>query len=334
MKKIAEMTGLSIATVSHAINGTRRVSEKSLKLVTQAAEEIGYKPSLAAQILRTQKSGIIALIIPSSHPTNDTNSFYFGVLNGARAVLDDLNYDMIVSTYPKTSSHVDLSKLRVIQTRMVDGILLVPHSMEKKDLKGLPLSHLPVVLLDRTVEKAGLPTVKSDNFDITKKAMNLLIKSGKKRIGFLGGNVEISTVVERLEGYKESLNQAGIAYDENLVITGLSDTESQGYEGAQQLLSLGADGIFVENNMLMIGVVDYCKKNNIAIPNDLALTGFDNAPWMDVTDPTITAIQQNAEAIGEQGAALLLDLIEDEQKGKQPAKDVIVPSKIIKRNSI
>ena len=149
IRKIAEMTGLSITTVSHAINGTRKVSIKSKKLIDEAIKETGYKPNLAAQMMKTQRSKTIALIIPATEPNNSTNCFYFDVLNGAKVFLENNGYDLIVSTYPEDNPRYNLSDMQVLQRRWVDGILLVPPSNDYAKIKSVEELNLPIVLLDR-----------------------------------------------------------------------------------------------------------------------------------------------------------------------------------------
>ncbi|MFV0399353.1 MAG: LacI family DNA-binding transcriptional regulator [Oscillospiraceae bacterium] len=330
LKKIAEMTGLSTATVSHALNGTRSVSEKSRLLVQEAADKIGYKPSLAAQMLRTQRSGIVALIIPASSPTNDTNSFYFGVLNGARAALEEEGYDMIVTTYPERAEHVPLEKLRVLANRMVEGVLLVPYSREKGSADSLLDLDVPTVLLDRRVVDCPLPVVASDNHSAAVQVVELLAASGRRNIAFMGGKTSNSTVRERQKGYREALARLGIPHSRSLELTGLPDRVEEGCNGTALLLERGADAIFAENSMLMVGVEKYCRENGVKIPEQLSLAGFDNAPWMEITDPPITAVQQSADEMGMQGAKLLVGLIRGESG---LPNEIVIPTQLVKRES-
>ena len=99
LKEIARMNGLSITTVSHALNGTRAVSQKSMALIRDAVAKTGYRPNGAAQALKTQRTNMIALIIPSTEPNNSTNCFFFDVLGGVKQTLQEQGYDLIVSTY-------------------------------------------------------------------------------------------------------------------------------------------------------------------------------------------------------------------------------------------
>lgn len=132
IREIARMTGLSITTVSHAINGTRPVSEKSRRLVEEAIRRTGYRPNLAARALKTQKSNIIALIIPSTEPGNSTNCFFFDVLGGVKDTLQRRGYDLIVSTYSERRSDIRLDSVSVLKKSWIDGLLLVPNSRHSR----------------------------------------------------------------------------------------------------------------------------------------------------------------------------------------------------------
>ena len=197
IREIARMTGLSITTVSHAINGTRPVSEKSRRLVEEAIRRTGYRPNLAARALKTQKSNIIALIIPSTEPGNSTNCFFFDVLGGVKDTLQRRGYDLIVSTYSERRSDIRLDSVSVLKKSWIDGLLLVPNSRHSRYDELLAGVDLPTVLLDRRLDGCDLPLVCCDNESAAEQAVGLLADSGRARIGYLGGALDLSTAYDR-----------------------------------------------------------------------------------------------------------------------------------------
>ena len=221
IREIARMTGLSITTVSHAINGTRPVSEKSRRLVEEAIRRTGYRPNLAARALKTQKSNIIALIIPSTEPGNSTNCFFFDVLGGVKDTLQRRGYDLIVSTYSERRSDIRLDSVSVLKKSWIDGLLLVPNSRHSRYDELLAGVDLPTVLLDRRLDGCDLPLVCCDNESAAEQAVGLLADSGRARIGYLGGALDLSTAYDRYAGYRRALEKRGLPLDPGLVRLGL-----------------------------------------------------------------------------------------------------------------
>jgi len=324
------MTGLSITTVSHAINGTRKVSAKSKMLVDQAIKETGYKPNLAAQMMKTQRSKTIALIIPATEPNNSTNCFYFDVLNGAKVFLENNGYDLIVSTYPEDHPEYDLCHMQVLQRRWVDGILLVPPSNDYAAIRGVQELNLPVVLLDRWVEGCTLPVVCSDNKGISIEAVILLANAGKKRIAYLGSNLDASTAKDRYQGYCEAMSRLGREIDPKMVKNGLKYTVADGYRATHELVVNGADAIFAANSVLTIGMLKKIKELKIRVPQEVALIGFDDYEWTEITEPPLTSVTQDADQMGRVGSEILLNILEGREGTKT---SVIIPARISVRGS-
>ena len=177
IKTIAEMTGLSITTVSHALNGTRPVSQRSMELINEAAAQINYRPNLAAQMMKTHRSRTVAIIIPATEQNNSTNCFFFDVLNGAKSRLQESGYELIVSTYPESRPQDFFSGMSILHRRWIDGILLVPPTLRYEDIARIEDCGVPVVLVDRWVKGGKLPLVCSNNREVTVEAMKVLYLS-------------------------------------------------------------------------------------------------------------------------------------------------------------
>jgi len=212
LKKIAEMTGLSVSTVSHAINGTRSVSEENKKIVLAAAKKINYRPNLAARALRTQKSNTIAIIIPAGKNNVNANYFYMDAVMGARSCVDDTEYEFLISGYDPNNVSASLKALNLLKKQWIDGIIFVPSSsmsdMAEGQVNALCEFGLPFVLLDRKANQSQHTSVSSDNLSGAAQATELLIKSGWKKIGFAGGNLNASTSMDRFSGYHNTLVSA------------------------------------------------------------------------------------------------------------------------------
>ena len=330
IREIARMTGLSITTVSHAINGTRPVSEKSRRLVEEAIRRTGYRPNLAARALKTQKSNIIALIIPSTEPGNSTNCFFFDVLGGVKDTLQRRGYDLIVSTYSERRSDIRLDSVSVLKKSWIDGLLLVPNSRHSRYDELLAGVDLPTVLLDRRLDGCDLPLVCCDNESAAEQAVGLLADSGRARIGYLGGALDLSTAYDRYAGYRRALETRGLPLDPGLVRLGLDYSIEAGREAARELVGQGADAVFAANSVLTMGLVKYLGGAGIAIPGRVAVVGFDDYDWTEIANPPITAVRQSAFAMGAKGAEMLIGLIEGREP---PERTVLLPAGLTLRES-
>lgn len=330
IKTIAQMTGLSITTVSHALNGTRAVSKHSKQLIEDAAQKIGYKPNLAAQMLKTNRSHIIALIIPSTEPNDSTNCFFFDVLNGAREQLHSNGYDLMVATYSEQESEKHLANLQLLEKRLVDGVLLVPFDRDPTSLNAIRSLGFPIVLVDRRVDGCNLPSVYSDNISGARKAVRLLAESGRKRIAFMCGNSEFSTSYDRQLGYLEEMKELGLPIDEDLIFLDLPYHLQTGRQVAEMLLQRDIDAIFSANNVLLMGMLQYLSEHNVAVPKDVSVIGFDDYDWMNITSSPITAPFQDPYRMGFEAARLMLETIEG--KNTESSK-VVLPCELILRES-
>ncbi|QAT50721.1 LacI family transcriptional regulator [Caproiciproducens sp. NJN-50] len=330
LKTIAQMTGLSVTTVSHAINGTRAVSKRSKRLVEEAIRQTGYTPNLAAQMLKTNRSKIVALLIPATEPNNSTNSFFFDVLNGAREHLAANDYDLMIATFPELELEKQLDNFQLLKKRLVDGILLVPPTRHLKVLEKICAFNLPLVLLDRRVEGSRLPMVYSDNVEGACRAVHTLAEGGRERIAFLGGNMEFSTTYDRYLGYCRGMQELSLPTQEELIFKNLKYSVKDGEKATELLMREKADAIFVANNVLLLGVLSYFNAHGIQSPEDVSVVSYDDSDWMQVTNPTITATFQNPYRIGEEGAELLMRTLNGEDT---TGIKIVLPCEIILRRS-
>ena len=300
IKEIAERTGLSIATVSHVINGTRKVSDKSKALVMDAIKETGYKPNYAARMLRTRRSDTVAMLIPNVRQGMPTNIFFMDVLSGAKDYL-----------------------------QWIDGFLVVPNKKKTAIVKNILDNNNPIVLLDRAVKDLACPCVYNDTIKISRDVVDVLYQEGRRRIGYIGGSLESFTGFDRWKGYKEGLSACGLKYDEALVGISELHTAANGYEAAERLIENQADAVYVSNDVQAIGVLRYLKEKNIRVPKDVAVIGFENYEWMEICSPRLTTVCQEPYEMGRIGAQMLHRMLEDETYSEK----VVLTPKIIFRDS-
>ncbi len=305
LKKIAEMTGLSIATVSHALNGTRAVSEDSREKVLNAAKVVGYRPNMAARMLRTQKSNTIAIIIPSDINNTNANYFYMDVIMGVRKKMFETQYELIVSTYdPHGGVQQSLPSARVLRQHWVDGVIVVPSSHSQRQIRSIREMGLPYVLLDRRSDDES-SCVTSNNKKGVADAVRLFVRCGKRRIGFIGGTGS-ATGQQRHAGYLEALGELGLPADDALICLSPSYSLAVGEEQARKLVANGVDAILAADNVMMMGALRALKSSGVRIPEDIGLIGFDDFDWMGMVSPPLTTVRQQAYQMGYIAAEVLM----------------------------
>ena len=175
-----------------------------------------------------------------------------------------------------------------------------------------------------------LPLVCSNNREVTVEAMKVLYQAGRRRIAFIGADFPNSTAVERYQGYLDVLEELGLPRDELLICRMDAYSMSCGMEAARRVLGAGADAIFAANSMLCLGTVKELQEQGIHVPEQVAVIGFDNYEWTEITNPPLTAVTQNASLMGRTASELLLQLLD----GKQPEQRVVrIPAALTIRQS-
>ncbi len=307
IKKISEMTGLSTATVSHVLNGKRKVSEENRQKVLLAARQIGYRPNLAARMLRTQKSNTIALVFPTDEANRNANFFYMDVLLGIRKKLSETDYSVLVSNYnAQAESERSLRGMEVLQNQWLDGVILVPSSRNPNQLNMLNEMGVPFVLTDRRVDGSDFSCVDSDNETGAFEAVSLLARSGKNRIGLIGGGLRVSSNESRYHGYVKAIRSLGYDYGDAYTILHNQFSIENGINAARELLTRGVDGLFVSDNVLSMGAILELNRQGIRVPETVGIIGYDDFDWMEMIAPPLTTVKQQSYQMGYVAAEMLL----------------------------
>jgi LacI family transcriptional regulator len=311
LRKIAEMTGLSTATVSHAINGTRAVSLESRKRVLEAAAAIGYRPNMAAKFLRNKKSKTVVLIMPGVRPGMHSNYFYMDVMAGVHARLDEDEYSLVITTYEEPLKENRPFSFGILEKQWCDGLLVVPNTAEPGCIEQILGSGLPYVLIDRRIGGFDCDYVISDNEKGSYEAVKLMYEKGRRKIAFVGSQLRTSASHDRYLGYRRCLSEFGLPDDRALVLLNGRLSIEDGMRSGALLAEEGADGVFVSDNILTIGVFRYLKGAGRRIPGDISLIGYDDYEWMNDVEPAITSVRQRPYDMGDTAAAALLERLND-----------------------
>lgn len=304
ISEVAEWAKVSKATVSHVINNSRFVQEDTRNRVLHAVKELGYQPSQVARSLATNRTETIGIIV-----SDVTNNFFGDVLSGIEDFCRPFNYRLLVCNTAETLERED-QFIEMLVRQRVDGIIDAAASQEWDILKGTDIEHTPLVFADRAYEGLTGPYVGVKNCEGALLGVNHLIEGGHQKIGMLAGFQRLSTMRDRLSGFRQAMCEKGLYLPEEWIVTSPLSIEA-GREAALKLLTLPdhPTAILIANNFLSLGALLAIRELGLRCPDDIALIGFDDHPWAAVSCPPLTVIRQPSRCVGQAAAKMLLNLI-------------------------
>lgn len=299
MDDVASRAGVSSSTVSHVLNGTRKVSPATVQAVQRAIQELGYAPNTLARSLARSSTSTIGVAISAL-----SNHYFSETVHAIETECAKHGYMMLfVDTHDDPEQ--ELRVVTALHHRRVDGILLAP-SNGSKALEYLRANEIPAVLVDRMMSEQ-FDQIGVDNASPTQALIAHLIAHGHRRIGFIAGREGFSTTDERVAGYRAALQAAGLGFDPQLVVNGGSDT-APARGATAQLLALPAPptAIMAGNNLMTLGAMHALRDAHIDVPQQMALVGFDDFDWADFFVPRLTLIAQPVQPLGARAVHMLL----------------------------
>ncbi len=308
IKDVASLSGVSTATVSHVLNGTKNISAKVQEQVYRAIDQLQYQPNNIAKSLRVQKTRTIGVMI-----SDITNPFFSLVVKAIENEFALYKYNVLLCNTDQNSAKEKMY-LDILLGKRVDGLIVSSASGEGEHFQNLNGVDIPVVFLNRYPDKVYSASIVTDNFKGAYMATAHLIDHGYSSIAVIAGPQNIMTGRDRLSGYTKALEDHGLPYREQWVVIGDFEIES-GYKAMETLLRSDPkpQAVFVSNNQMTLGAYKYLKENGVAIPRDLAVVGYDDAVWGTVVEPPLTTIRQPSEELGKCAAKHIMDYINGEK---------------------
>lgn len=298
---VAEMAGTSAAVVSYVINdGPRRVAPETAERVRAAIQELGYRPNAVARSLRLQRTRALGLVVP------DLANPFFAELASAIEMHASGYGEALLLGNSLDSEERESHNLRTFIDYRVDGLIVVPVLSGGSSLALLHELDIPVVIVDRTMPGATAPTVLPDNVAGAEQATNHLLAHGYPSVGCIAGPEAILTAEERLRGWRNAVERAGLRTDDRLVVRSEFDRDAA-YAAAIGLLSMPQRprALFVSSDEQAFGVLRASAKLGLRIPADLAIVGFDGLRHSQSTVPRLATMRQPFQRFGE----LAVDLV-------------------------
>ncbi len=330
IRDVAKHAGVSIATVSTALNSTGPVSEKTLRRIWEAVEAVGYAPNGIARSLRLGKSRLIGLVV-----SDITNPFFGALALAIEKTAHASGYAVIVCNSNEDEAR-ERELLDLLRVQRVAGILVAPSGSGAKYRESLSRrAEGALITIDRQVEGLERDFAGLDNHAAGRLITEYILRLGHRRIAFIGGRPGVSTSDQRYEGFCQALATMKLEPDPALCLRGEFRSETA-YAVTQQILTMPSDrptAIVAANNVMALGALQVVGDLGFRCPQDISVAGIDDFPWSTALRPRLTTVAQPIQEIGRAAVEMLLDRISDEGSTSTAARRRIFAPTLIPRDS-
>ena len=319
MDEIAKLAGVSKATVSRVLNDSEcGVGEQTRVRVKKIAEELGYSVEQTEKKKNVSFTRYIALILPDI-----TNPFFADLAKSVEDSLRRKGYSLVLANTDFSEDN-EAAQIRELMVKRLEGILLVPSGIRAREEHDLPRRYqIPMVLMDRKLEGiSDIPGVYSNNEYASVISCEHLIRKGARDIVFISGPLNVSTSIERFEGYKAVLAQHSIPFRPEMCRHGSYTVES-GYNAVLELERSGVSysAILAANDLMALGALKAVREFGYRVPEDVQIIGFDNIEFSQYCEPSLSTMQQPTFDMGAKAVELLTGIIEK--------RDPVQPERLI-----
>ncbi len=328
IKDVARRAGVHPSTVSRVLNPATRsmVSDALAKEILRIAEELGYRRNALASGLRTRRTYTVGVVIPDI-----TNPVFPPIVRAVEHTLDEDGYIAILAD-SGSKRRSEKALIENMKARQVDGLILAAANRKDQLVDSCIDQGIPVVLVNRSVEKHNVSAVINDDELGIDVAFQHLVDKGHREIAYIGGPQRTSTGYTRYRAFMKSAKKAGINIDRELVINAREFTEPAGQAAFQEIARTGKNlsAVLTANDLLALGVFDALEELGMKCPRDISVTGFNDMPYVDRFVPPLTTVHISLEDLGVQAAKLLLEKIENPDA---PTKQVRLEPRLVVRGS-
>ena len=328
MNDVARLASVSIATVSHVINGTRFVSAERVERVQAAMQELGYTPDATARSLRVGRTHTIGLVIPDT-----TNPFFAALARWIEEAGFESGYTTILANSDERPDR-EHRYVSTLVSKRVDGLILAPSRGDHGTLrKLLDDARMHVVVVDRDAALPNADVVLYDNAGGSYAATRHLIDLGHTCIGCIAGPADAASAAERVKGFRSAIADAGLELPQHAVVE--ADFHfSGGREATNRLLATKEPftALFAANDLMAAGAVRALAERGISVPGEVSVIGFDDAPLAEMISPALTTMRQPLQDMAQAAMSLLLARITG-SNGGSPTRRVLPTSLVVREST-
>lgn len=328
MKDIAGKCGVSVATVSKALNGHSDISDETKKLISDTARQMGYFPNSSARALKTKRTYNIGVLFVDEGQSGLTHDYFARVLDSFKRYAEHNGYDI---TFINSQSREHMTYLEHSRYRGVDGVVIACVDFDNKDVVDLINSDLPIVTIDHVFNNRT--SVVSDNIGGMRELITYVHGKGHHRIAYIYGD-DTSVTQNRVASYYNTLKSFGEEVNDNYLLESTYRNPAKASELTKRLLKLKdrPTCIIYPDDYSCIGGLNAIEEMGLSVPEDVSVAGYDGLYVSQIIDPKLTTIQQDTAEIGRIAAEELIKLIEDPRSTL--IEKIVVPGKVLEGNSV
>jgi LacI family transcriptional regulator len=326
IEDVARAAGVSRQTVSRAINNRGEISPETRARVLSIAEEMGYRPSGIARGLATQRTRTIGLVVP-----DNANPFFSEVARGAEHVAYAEGYNVFLCNTDEDQQR-ERAVLQSLEEKRVDGLVLCSSRLPEDELRAIVAHHPAVVLVNRRLGSDDVGMVLIDDEMGGRMATQHLLQAGHRAVGFLAGPPASHSGQQRAKGYRAALVAAGLPDDPDQIRHCPPMVEG-GREAARELLIARPEltALFCFNDLVAVGALQACADLGRAVPDDIAIVGFDDIPLAALVTPSLSTCHVSRHNLGAQAMHLLLNRISG--RLDEECKEIVLRPELVVRDS-
>ena len=305
IKDVANKAGVSISTVSKALNDKSSVSSSTIERIKQTAEEMGYVPNSRARVFATKETKQIVFVADIPKDTAFYNPHIFEIIMGLQHSVSKSGYSLIVESVEKKEALEYINNL--YKKNMADA-LVVHASIITKRLESLIVkSNLPHLIIGQPDYQSTLSWIDTDNTLSGAIAIRHLLKKDYYPVAFVGGKADDMISLHRFEGAERELKQNNLSFEEQYVLS-TSSTIVSGMNAAKKILKMEKPprSVLCANSVIAFGMMQELRNQKIRVPKDIAVMTFDRYPFSDFTEPRVTSVDMNMYEIGEEAGSILI----------------------------
>jgi DNA-binding LacI/PurR family transcriptional regulator len=329
IKDIAKLAGVAHTTVSRALRGSPLIAADTAERIQRIAAELGYQPSAAARSLKTNRSQVLGVIV-----SHIADPFFSEILEGIEDEAQQCGYSLFIAA----SQHDPQRERAIVKTmreHRVDGAIICSTPFSPEQSQQLLAYNIPIVVINNQAAEDYRYSIYHDDVDGSQQITKHLIALGHRRIAYLGNGLSGRTNHERLSGFRQSMQAAGLPIPDEFIHDVPGGDLENGLGGVDQFLALPIrpTAIFCFNDLLAIGAIQGLRRAGLAVPENCSVAGFDNITFSAYTHPPLTTLDQPKRQIGSEAARLMLALLAPQDNPPPAQRIQVLKGRLLLRGS-
>jgi DNA-binding LacI/PurR family transcriptional regulator len=330
IKDIAKEAGVAHSTVSRALRGSSHISAETTRQIQQTALALGYLPSVAARSLKTNRTQALGVIV-----SNIDDPYFSEILQGIEEVAQSHHYSLFMAASQRDPGREAII-IQSMRQHRVDGVIVCSTTFSDEQSRQFSKYDIPIVVVNNQAAEDYRYSIYHDDVDGSRQLTRHLIDQGHHRIAYLGNSHSGRTTLDRLAGFRQEMESAGLPVPDNYIHEIPGNEIDGGDLAADYFWSLHdrPTALVCFNDIMAIGLLKSLQERGVRVPQDLSVTGFDNIVFSNYTNPPLTTFDQPKRFIGQKAAELTLSLLDTASRTSvREQKIQILRGKLLVRGS-